>query len=86
VAYVSSPRLRIETFQTDSCIQGQYHVFEEPNHRGRIELRARKNNEDPYAVAAIRRSADVGHVPRNMSAACALLLRRRGPSDMINFE
>ena len=41
---------------------------------------------DPYAVAAIRRSAVVGHLPRNMSAACALFLRRRGPSDMINFE
>ena len=49
-------------------------------------VRERTNTEDPYAVAAVRRSADVGHVPRNMSAACALFLRRRGPSDMINFE
>ena len=41
--------------EVNSCIQG-YYVFEETNHRGRIELRAKKE-EDPYAVAAIRRSA-----------------------------
>ena len=29
-------------------------------------------------MAVIRRSAVVGHVPRKMSAACALFLRRKG--------
>ena len=49
-----------------------------PNHRGRIELRVRErtNAEDLYAVAVVRRSAVVGHVPRKMSAACALFLRQ----------
>ena len=40
-------------------------------------VRERTNTDDPYAVAVIRRSA-VGHVPRRMSAACTLFLRRRG--------
>ena len=70
----------METFQVNSCIQG-YHTGEELNC-----VRERTNTEDPYAVAAIRRyavaairkCAVVGHVPRNMSAACALFLRRRG--------
>ena len=61
----------METFQVDSCIQ-RYHTGEELNC-----VRERTNTEDPYAVAAIRRCAVVGHVPRNMSAACALFLRRR---------
>ena len=39
-------------------------------------VRERTNTEDPHAVAVIRRSAVVGHVPRKMSAACALFLRR----------
>jgi len=64
----SSSKLRME-----SCIQG-YHTGEELNC-----VRERTNTEDPYAVAAIRLDAAVvGHVPRNMSAACALFLRRRG--------
>ena len=33
---------------------------------------------DPYAVAVMRRSAVVGHVPRRISAACALFLARDG--------
>ena len=46
---------------------------------GRIELHARKDKHQgslPYAVAVIRRSAVVDHVPRKMSAVCALFLRR----------
>ena len=39
-------------------------------------MRERTNTEDLYAVAVIRRSTVVGHVPRNMSAGCALFLRR----------
>ena len=39
-------------------------------------MRERTNTEDLYAVAVIRRSTVVGHVPRNMSACCALFLRR----------
>ena len=39
-------------------------------------VRERTNTEDLYAVAVIRRSAIVGHVPPKISAACALFLRR----------
>ena len=36
------------------------------------------NGKDPYAVAALRGNAIVGHVPRRISAACLLFLQRRG--------
>ena len=36
------------------------------------------NTEDPYAVAVVRRSTIVDHVPRKISAACLLFLRRKG--------
>ena len=68
-AYASPTKLRMETFQVDSCIQG-YHVFESiwnPTTGEELNcVRERTNTEDPYAVAVIRRSAVVGHVPRNM--------------------
>ena len=47
-----------------------FQKYLEPNHC----VRERTNTENPYAVAVIRRSAVVGHVPRKMSAACALFL------------
>ena len=81
MAYASLPKLRMETFEVDSCIQG-YHVFGSiwnPTTGEELNcVQERTNTEDPYAVAVIRRSAVVGHVPRKMSAACALFLRRRG--------
>ena len=81
MAYASLPKLRMETFEVDSCIQG-YHVFGNiwnPTTGEELNcVQERTNTEDPYAVAVIRRSAVVGHVPRKMSAACALFLRRRG--------
>ena len=36
----------------------------------------RVTRKDPYAVAVTRRQAVVGHVPRKVSAACALFLRK----------
>ena len=63
----------MESFEVESSI------ILEPNHRGRIELRARKDKHRgtlPCAVAVIRRSAVAGHVPRKVSAVCALLLRQ----------
>ena len=36
----------------------------------------RTSTEDLHDAAVIRRSAVVGHVTRNMSAGCALFLRR----------
>ena len=37
------------------------------------------NTENPYTVAVLHRSTDVGHVLRRMSAACAVFLDREGP-------
>ena len=77
MAYTSSLKLRMETFEVDSCIQG-YHVFESiwnPTTGEELNCRReRTNTKDPYTVAVIRRSAVVGHVPRKVS----LFLRRRG--------
>lgn len=33
--------------------------------------------EDPYAVTVVRRSTVVGHLPRKISTACSLFLRRK---------
>ena len=78
MAYASSPKLRMETFEVDSCIQG-YHVFESiwnPTTGEELNcMQERANTKDPYVVAVIRRSVVVGHVPRKISAACALFLR-----------
>ena len=62
--------LRMEAFEVESCIRG-YHVFigKELNC-----VQERINTKDLYAVAVIRRSTVVGHVPRKMSAACVLSL------------
>ena len=76
MGYASSPKLRMETFEVNSCIQG-YHVFESTGEELNC-VQERANTVDPYVVAVIRRSVVVGHVPRKMSAACALFFRRRG--------
>ena len=36
------------------------------------------NNKDRYTVAVLRDCTTVGHVPRKISAACALFLQREG--------
>ena len=36
------------------------------------------NSKDPYAVAVIKGRDTIGHVPRRISAACSLFLRRGG--------
>ena len=38
------------------------------------ELPCNGNEKDPYAVAVMRRSTIVGHVPRKISAACSQFL------------
>ncbi len=45
------------------------------------ELPCRKdvgNSHDPYAVAMVRASTTVGHVPRRISSICSIFLRRGG--------
>ena len=81
IAYASSPSMWIEKgnfwcrklYSKLPCFQSIW----EPNHREELNcVRERTNTEDLYDAAVIRRSAVVGHVPRNMSAGCALFLRR----------
>ena len=71
----------MESFEVESCIRG-YHVFKSIWNATTGEelncLRETTNTEDPYAVAVKRGSAVIGHVPRKISAACALFLRRKG--------
>ena len=79
MVYASSPKLKMETFEVNSCIQG-YHVFESifgTKQQGRIELCTRKDKHRGYLRCDCD-SAVVGHVPQKMSAACALFLRWRG--------
>ena len=69
------------TFEIDSCIRGYhaYGVIWTPTVGEHLSCeREMANTEDPYAVAVMRRSTVVGHVPRRMSAACALFLEREG--------
>ena len=54
-----------------------FQKYLELNHRGGIELHARKDkHRGSLCCAVIRRSAVVGPVPPKISAACALFLRR----------
>ena len=67
----------METLQVESCVQG-HHLYKRiwnPTVQVGQELncvREATNSEDPYAVAAMRNRALVGHVPPKMSAASAL--------------
>ena len=64
----------------DSCIRG-FHIYKEtwtPSLGGEHDCQREQGNpQDPYAVAVMhRRLGVVGHVPRLISAACSLFLRR----------
>lgn len=71
-----------ETSTFDSCVRG-YHVYKEIwNYAIGDTLTAKPefgNVHDPYAVAVVT-SDDVvvGHLPRNISTLCHLLLRKSG--------
>ena len=65
--------LRMETLTSKAVFK----KYLELNHRGRIELRARKDkHRGSLCCAAIHRSAVVDPVPPKILAACALFLRR----------
>ena len=68
-------------FQLTSCVRG-YHVYKavwSPSVGEEFQCeREEGNSEDPYAVAIKHSGEVVGHVPRLMSAACSLFLRRLG--------
>ena len=71
----------METCEIETCVRG-HHVYKSiwsPTTGEELDCRREPSNaEDPYAVAVVRRSTVVGHVPRKISAACSLFLRREG--------
>ena len=65
-------------FHLTSCVQG-YHVYKAPNVGELFSCqREEGNSKDPYAVAVMSDGNVVDHIPRLMSAACSLFLRRLG--------
>ena len=65
----------METFQKESCIRG-YHIYRERWDAvvgEKLECqRERGNTTDMYAVAVIKDSTIVGHLPRKISRICTL--------------
>lgn len=74
----------METYEVDSCIRG-HHVYKSiwnPTIGEKLVCeRERGNPQDPYAVAVKRRQTTIDHVPRKISAACAIFLSRNGVID-----
>ena len=71
----------METFQKESCVRG-YHIYRELWDAvvgEELECqRERGNATDMYAVAVIKDSIIVGHLPRKISRICTLFIRRGG--------
>ena len=71
----------METCEIETCVRG-HHVYKSiwsPTTGEELDCRRKPaNTEDPYAVTVVRRSTVVGQVPRKISAACSLFLRREG--------
>ena len=71
----------METFQKESCVRGYHRYRELWDAVVGEELgcqRERGNATDMYAVAVIKDSTIVGHLPRKISKICALFIRRGG--------
>ena len=69
------------TFTTDSVIRGyhEYNSIWEAAFGVVLQCqRERSNRHDPYAVAVVKDGNVVGHVPRKLSAICAMFLHRGG--------
>ena len=71
---------KVEVYELESCVRG-HHVY------GRVwratvdeqsECKPEPRNQDLYAVAVLKNDAVVGHVPRKISAACTMFIRKRG--------
>ena len=71
----------METFQKESCIRG-YHIYRELWDAvvgEELECqRERGNAADMYAVAVMKDSTIVGHLPQKISRICILFIRRGG--------
>ena len=73
----------MDAFEFSSCVRG-HHIYKSswtPILGEELECRREAgNSSDPYAIAVIRMSAIVGHVSRQISAACSLFLQKDGSS------
>ena len=71
----------MESWQEELCIRG-YHIYQELWAAAVGEdltcQRERGNTADPYAVSVIKDGTIVGHLPRRISCACTLFMRRGG--------
>ena len=69
------------SFEYDSVIRG-YHIYKEiweVSHGETFDcVRETGNSFDPFAVVVIRNGEIIGHVPKLISAAASLFLRRSG--------
>ena len=74
-------RKEMESFQKESCVRG-YHIYRELWEAAiREDLacqRERGNATDAYAVSVTKDGTIVGHLPRRISCACTLFMRRGG--------
>ena len=71
----------MSSFLVESVVRG-FHVYKQVWHANAgEELHCRRdlgNSHDPYAVAMVRASNIVGHVPKRISSICHIFLRRGG--------
>ena len=71
----------MDTYEVESCVRG-HHVFGSiwsPTIGEQLVCKRQSGNpQDVYAVAVMRGATLVGHVPRKISAACSIFLRRKG--------
>ena len=70
----------MNNFEIDSCVRA-FHIYKEtwtPSLGDEHDCQCEQGNpQDPYAVAVMHQCLGVvGHVPRLISAACSLFLRR----------
>ena len=69
----------METFQVESCVRG-HHTYKDVWSPSLGEVlhstREIENTKDRYAVAVVRRSTVLCHIPRKIAAASALFLAR----------
>ena len=71
----------MEEFQKESCVR-DYHIYKDIwNAALGEELQCQRetgNSSDLYAVAVVKDSTIVGHLPRKISRICTLFMRRGG--------
>ena len=75
----------MESFEVQSCIRG-HHIYQsvwKPQIEQSLQCECEQGNlKDPYAIAVLddtcRYIKTVGHLPRIISAACSVFLRKGG--------